>query len=117
MPLRLDRCPSYVAARSTLAAIQRLALQWPGQLAAEARGAAFEAVDATAEATTHHHASVARRHCLLAATASAVRVAISIDIARAMGLADPDLDDAQRVAGRAVAMLGMFLHSTTSPMA
>jgi hypothetical protein len=111
----LDRCAAYVAARSALSAVQRAAGNWPDDLAARARRAAIHTLQITAEATSHGHGSAARRRCLRDAITSAVGVAASVDVARALGFGNAELIAAQRVAGRTVALLGMFLHANTSP--
>ncbi len=112
----LDRCAAYVAARSTLSAVQRAASTWPEDLAARARRAAIHTLQITAEATSHDHGSAARRRCLRDAITSAVGLAASVDVARALGFTNPELMAVQRVAGRTVALLGMFLHANTSPI-
>jgi hypothetical protein len=114
--LNLDRCAAFVAARSTMASVQHAVRGWPPALADRTRRAAATAVDITAEATSHRHASADRRRCLRDAITSAVGVADAVDRARALGFDDDQLDELQRVAGRSVALLGMFLHANTSPM-
>ncbi len=72
------------------------------------------AVELTAEATAHGPASAGRRRCLRDAITSAIGIAAAVDIARTAGFGDAELHDVQRVAGRLVALLAMFLHATTS---
>jgi len=110
----LDRCAAYVAARTALTAVQRVAEAWPEGLAERARGAAADTMHLTADAIAHDHASPGRRRCLRDALTRAIGVAASVDIARAMGLDGAELEHAQRTAGRTVALLGMFLHASTS---
>jgi hypothetical protein len=112
----LDRCASYVAARAALSALQRTTASWPEGLAGRARRAASATIQITAEATLHDHGSAARRRCLRDAITTAIGVTAAIDIARTLGFDGSDLVDAQRVAGRTVALLGMFLHANTSPI-
>ncbi|HEX4420593.1 MAG TPA: hypothetical protein VH165_21910 [Kofleriaceae bacterium] len=99
-----------------MASVQHAVRGWPPALAARTRRAAATAVDITAEATSHRHASADRRRCLRDAITSAIGVADAVDRARALGFDDDQLDELQRVAGRSVALLGMFLHANTSPM-
>lgn len=110
----LDRCAAYVAARAALVAVRRAVDGWPDTLADRARGAAIDTMHVTAEAISHAHGSAGRRRCLRDAITSAIGVAASVDVARAMGFGDAGLDDALRLAGRTVALLGMFLHANTS---
>ncbi len=110
----LDRCAAYVAARMALAAVQRAAGAWPEGLAQRARRGAIEAMQLIAEAVSHDHASAGRRHCLREAITQALAVAATIDVVRAMGYPGDDLDELQRLAGRTVALLGMFLHANTA---
>jgi hypothetical protein len=112
----LDRCAAYVAARAALVALQQVAGGWPDTLADRARREAIETMQVTAEAIAHGHATAGRRRCLRDALTSAIGLAASVDVARAMGFGDGDLDDAQRTAGRTVALLGMFLHANTAPI-
>lgn len=113
----LDRCAAFVAARSTLLSVQRAARRWPSGLADRARRAAVAVVDVTAEATVYGHATTERRRCLREAITGAVHVADAVDRARALGYDDDALDELQRVAGRSVALLGMFLHASTTELA
>lgn len=110
----LERCAAFVAARTTLMSVQRAARSWPSGLAEHARRAAGAVVDVTAEATVYGHASSERRRCLRAAITGAVHVTDAVDRARALGYDDDALDELQRVAGRSVALLGMFLHANTT---
>ena len=113
----LDRCAAYVAARAALVAVQRVAAGWPDTLAEQARRAAADTMHVIAEAISHGVGTAGRRRCLRDALTSALSVAASVDVARAMGFGDTELDEAQRTAGRTVALLGMFLHANTSPIA
>ena len=112
----LDRCAAYVAAQRALAAVHHVDTVWPPDLAAQARRAAIDAVMTTAESIAHDHGSAARRRCLRAALGSAIALAATVDVARAMGIPDPRLEHAQRVAGRAIAMLGMFFHASAAAL-
>ncbi len=113
----LDRCAGYVAARSVLLAISRAVERWPTHLAEEARHAAIDTMMTTAESLGYTHGSPGRRRCVRDAITSALAVAGTLDIARAMGYADDELEHAQRTASRAVALLGMFLHANATPVA
>src|SRR6185436_12095649 len=110
----LDRCAAYVAARTTLATVQRISSRWPESLADRARGAAVDAMQLTAEAITHGHGTAGRRRRVRDALTGAIHVAELVDLARAMGLATVELDGLQRLAGRTVALLGMLLHASTT---
>jgi hypothetical protein len=110
----LERCAAYVAAQGALAAVHHVGDAWPAELASRAQRAAIEAVMTTAEGIAHAHGSPARRRCLRAALASAIALAATVDVARALGIEDPRLDDAQRRCGRAIAMLGMFFHASAA---
>jgi hypothetical protein len=110
----LDRCAAYVAARAALIAVQRAAADWPDGLGARARHGAIATVQLTAEAVSHDHATAGRRQCLRDAITTALGVAATIDVAHAMGYGGGELLDVQRVAGRAVALLGMLLHASTA---
>lgn len=112
----LERCAAYVAARDTLAAIQRIARSWPEGLADRTRRAAVDAMEITARALSHRRETASRRRCLRDAIASAIAVASLVDLARAMGFGTVELDELQRLAGRSIALLAMFLHATTSPI-
>jgi len=112
----LDRCAAYVAAQRALAAVHHVGDVWPADLAAEARRAAIHAVMTTAEGIAHDHGSAARRRCLRAALASAIALAATVDVARAIGVPDPRLAHAQHVAGRAIATLGMFFHASAAAL-
>lgn len=113
----LDRCAAYVAVRSLLIAVERVAGSWPPHLADRSRRTAMAAVELSAEAISHDHASAGRRRCLRDAITSAIGIAAAVDIARAMGFGGgAELDHVQRVAGRSVALLAMFLHANTSPI-
>lgn len=108
----LDCCSAYVASRDALDAVHRAAATWPDGLAATVREAAVETIMQTAEALGHEAGTAGRRRCLREALASAIALAATLDVARAMALPD---DAAQRLAGRAIAMLGMFLHANALP--
>lgn len=112
----LDRCAAYVASRAALIAVQRAARTWPDDLADRARQGAIDAMQLTAAAISHGHASAGRRHYLREAMTAALGVATRVDVARAMGLGGDDLVALQALAGRTVALLGMFLHANTAPV-
>ncbi len=109
----LDRCAAYVAARLAFASIDRATRAWPAPLAARARSSAIEALTATSECLAHDHASAARRRHVRDALSAAIQLATACDIARASGLGDATLDDAQIAASRAIVALGMLLHANT----
>jgi hypothetical protein len=113
----LERCAAFVAARSALDCVQRAGRGWPSSLAERARHEASEALRGTAEATTYRHATTDRRRWLRHALTRAVGVTDAVDRARELGFDDDELDELQRLAGRTVALLAMFLHANTSPMA
>jgi hypothetical protein len=73
-------------------------------------------METTAQALAYERFSAGRRRCLRDAITAAVEVASFVDLARAMGFASHDLDELQRLAGRSIALLAMFLHATTSPI-
>ena len=111
----LDRCAAYVAARAALVAVNRVVGSWPERLADEARRAAVDAMMITAEGIGFTHGTAGRRRCLRDAITRAVSVAATVDVARAMGFGDDDLDHAERMAGRSLALLGMFFHANAAP--
>ena len=112
----LERCAAYVAARTALIAVQRIAHGWPDALADRARRSAADTMHVTVEAISHGPSTAGRRRCLRDALTSAIGVAASVDVARAMGYDDAELDQLQRTVGRVVALLGMFLHANTAPV-
>lgn len=113
----LDRCAAYAAARDALEALASGTAGWPDELADQARAAAVRTVLTIAEATAHDHASAARRRCLRDALAGAIELTACWDIACALGVAGRDRDQPLRLAGRTVALLGLFLHANASPIA
>lgn len=110
----LERCAAYVAARAVLTTVQRVSPRWPEALAHRARHGAFDTIQLTAQAAGHGHGSPGRAHCLREAITTALSVAATIDAARAMGYGGDELAELQRVTGRAIALLGMFLHAGTA---
>jgi hypothetical protein len=108
-----DRCAAFAAARIALAAVERAAPSWPGELAGDACRAAHAGVAAIAVAIAHDHASSNRRRYLRAALAAAIDLATALDVARALGDRAGTAADAQRACGRAIAMLGMLFHAAT----
>lgn len=110
----LDRCAAYVAARTVLTTVQRVAAQWPEALGHRARHGALDTLQLTAQAAGHGHDSAGRRHCLREAITTALGVAATVDAARAMGYGGGELAELQRVTGRTIALLGMFLHAGTA---
>ena len=110
----LERCAAYVAARAVLTAVQRTATQWPEALGHRARHAASDTLQLTAQAVRHDHDSAGRRHCLREAITTALGVAATVDAVRAMGYGGDELAELQRVTGRTIALLGMFLHAGTA---
>jgi hypothetical protein len=111
----LDRCAAYVAARAALAAIHDATHEWPTDLASQARRAAIDTVMTTAEGLAYDHGTAARRRCVRNALATAIALAATVDVARALGHADPRLDRAQHHAGRAIALLGLLFQASTMP--
>lgn len=107
----LDRCAAYVAARGALEAIRHASSTWPSELSEQARLAAIETMVLTADSVEHDHGSPGRRRCVRAALATAIDLAATCDIARALGLDDEDLQQALRLAGRSVAQLAMYFHA------
>ena len=113
----LDRCAAYVAARFAVEALQEAAPGWcDNQLVVEARRAAIAVVMTIAEAIANDPCSPARRRCLRAAMATAIELAATIDVARALGARDDATGEAQHRAGRTIAALGLFFHATTHPL-
>jgi hypothetical protein len=110
----LERCAAYVAARAVLTDVQRAAARWPEALRHRARHAALDTLQLTAQAASHGHDSAGRRQCLREAITTALGVAATIDAARAMGYGGEELAELQRVTGRTIALLGMFLHAGTA---
>lgn len=110
----LERCAAYVAARAVLTAVQCVAPQWPEALRRRACRGALDTLQLTAQAAGHGHDSAGRRHCLREAITTALGVAATVDAVRAMGYDGDDLADLQRVTGRTIALLGMFLHAGTA---
>ena len=113
----LDRCAAYVAVRSLLITVEQVAGSWPIALADRARRAGMGAVELTAEAIAHAPGSAGRRRCLRDAITSVIGIAAAVDIARVTGFGGARLDDVQRIAGRSVALLAMFLHASSVPRA
>jgi four helix bundle protein len=107
----LDRCAAYVAARLALAAIHQTTQRWPTALADQARRAAADTVMTTAEGVACDHGTPSRRRCLRTAIGRAIETSAAIDVARAMGYADADVERAHKLAGRSIALLGLFLHA------
>jgi len=89
---------------------------WPESLAERTRAAATGTMDTIATALSHERHTSGRRRCLRDALTSAIAVASLVDLARAMGFVSVELDEIQRLAGRSIALLAMFLHATTSPI-
>jgi hypothetical protein len=108
----IDRCVAYAAARDALEAVHRAL--WPVELGDQARRAALETVMVTAESLSHAPATPARRRCVRSAISTAIELAAVCDIARAMGIEDIELDEAQRLSSRAIAMLGLLFHASAS---
>jgi hypothetical protein len=113
----LDRCAAYVAARAALEAIHRAVPSWPDDVADQAKRAAIKTLMTTAESLGHAYGSPARRRCVRAALVTAIDLAAACDVAKALGISDHDVDEAQRTSGRSIAMLGLLLHSSASPFA
>ena len=102
-----------MAARRVLQTVERASRGWPADLASQAREAAQKTVRATAEGAALD-ASAARRRCARLALAAAIDLAAACDIARALGHAGSDLDDAHRETGRTIALLGLFFHASVA---
>jgi hypothetical protein len=113
--LDLDRCAAYVAARDTLVAVHDASLSWPSEIALEARRAAVAAVATTAEGLGHGATTAARRRCIREALGAAIALAATLDVARAVGVADAGMARAQHHIGRTVALLGLLLHASANP--
>lgn len=110
----LERCAAYVAARAVLTEVQRSAADWPETLRLRARHAALDTLQLTAQAARQGHDSAGRRQCLREAITTALGVAATVDAVCAMGYGGDELAELQRVTGRAIALLGMFLHAGTA---
>lgn len=113
----LERCAAYVAARATLEAVQRASGSWPVELAEQAQRAALDTVHVTAVAVTYDFGTKDRRSCLRDAIACAVAVGALVDAAASLGFHTATLGELRHQAGRSVAMLAMFLHANTTPVA
>jgi hypothetical protein len=113
--LAIDRCAAYAAARGTLAAIRHVTATWPRDLADEAKRAAQAVVASIAEALGYPHATQARRRCIREAVVVATELSAVCDVARALGIVDDGLVEAQRMTGRMLAMLGMLFHAELQP--
>ena len=107
----LSRCAAYVAARVALEALCRTTTRWPATLAHEARLAGLEMVRAVAVGVGYEWGSAPRRRCARSAMASALQVAALCDVARATGVDDLALDEAQRTTSRAIGVLALFFHA------
>jgi hypothetical protein len=113
----LDRCAAYVAARAAVEAVHDAVAGWSeDQLVGDARRAAVAVVMTIAEAIASEPCSPERRRCLRGAMATAIELAATIDVARALGARDEPTGEAQLRAGRTIAALGMFFHATTHPI-
>lgn len=110
----LERCAAYVAARAVLTDVQRATAHWPETLRLRARHAALDTLQLTAQAAQQGHDSAGRRQCLREAITAALRVAATVDAVSAMGYGGDELAELQRVTGRTIALLGMFLHAGTA---
>lgn len=108
----LERCAAYVAACAVLTEVQRTAAHWPGL---RARHAALDTLQLTAQAARQERDPAGRRQCLREAITTALGVAATVDAVSAMGYGGDDLAELQRVTGRTIALLGMFLHAGTAP--
>ena len=105
-----ERCEAYVAARRTLKSVERVTPSWPADLAAQARAAATRTVAMAAEGAALD-GPAARRRCARGALTAAIELAAACDIARALGLVDAELEEAQRDTGRTIALLGLFFRA------
>ena len=112
----LDRCAAYVAARAAVEAIDTAAPAWSEDVATHARQRAVDVVMTIADAVANQVGSAGRRRCLRTALATAIELAATLDVARALGARDEPTVDAQRSAGRTVAMLRLFFLATTHPI-
>jgi hypothetical protein len=107
----VDRCEAYAATRRAARTVERAVRGWPTDLATQAMTAANKAVSFTAEGSVLDP-SAQRRRCARSALAAAIEVAAACDIARALGLHEPVLEDALRDNGRAIALLGLFFRAS-----
>lgn len=108
----LEKCAAYVAARGALDTIVRTSRRWPELMGIEARIAALEMVRAVVDGVTCEPESVRRRRCARDAMTSALRVAALCDVARATGVDDVALEEAERATSRAVSVLALFFHAS-----
>ncbi len=113
MQTELDHSAAYVAARSALAAIHAATHAWPIDLAIQARRAAVDTVITTAEGLAFDPGTPARRRCVGNALGTALALATTVDVARAMGLDGAPVDRAQRLAAKAIALLGLLFQAST----
>lgn len=108
----LERCVAYVATRDAMEAARDAVYGWPDDLVESARLAATGAMQQTVNAIQFAANTAGRRRCLREAIAAELDLAATMDVARAMQLNDAG---ALRMTGRAIAMLGMFLHANGMP--
>lgn len=111
--LHLDRCAAYVAARSALVAIASASEHWPPDLAEQARQHAMATVLTTAEGLSFEHGSPGRRRCVRTALGTALSLAATIDVVRALHTDDTFAHRAQDTAGKAVALLGLLFQANS----
>ncbi len=107
-----ERCEAYVAAKKTLRSLERATPAWPVDLAAQATTAARRTIAMAAEGAALD-GPAARRRCARGALAAAIDLAAACDIARALGLVDDRLEEAQRETGRTIALLGLFFRASS----
>lgn len=105
-----ETCAAYVAAREALVALRVAVAGWPLDLAEHAHTRALVAISATAASLDHAHASGARRMYIRSALAAALDLSGDCEIAAALGHA---VDPVRHEVGRAVAMLGLYLHASS----
>jgi hypothetical protein len=114
--LHLDRCAAYVAARAALVAIANVSERWPLDLAQQAKQHAMNTVMTTAEGLSFEHGSPGRRRCVRNALGTALSLAATIDVVRAIHADEtfaPDTSRAQDTAGKAVALLGLLFQANS----
>lgn len=107
----LERSPAYLAVGAVLIALQRTAMRWPERLADRAMRAALDAAQRAADAIGAARGSSLARQRLGESIASMVDIAACVDLARAMRFGGADSDDVQRLAGKAITMLGVALQA------
>lgn len=105
----VDKEAALAAAQSAFSVVQRAT--WPEEVAAPAKQAAHDLLASIAQSFDTTVSTVARRRTLRTAMLRAIELATICDIARAHGLGT---EDSLQSAARALSLLGMSYHATSS---